>query len=204
MKALLVALLCFTLSSASAQAPTSINPTTTTIKISNNKVTTLVGPIDNAMLMSVSVQLRTTRDVPGDRVFLIHSPGGSLSSGRRIIELMHGEQVKGVKITCVVIGMAHSMAFIIMNHCDTRLALEGASMVAHKASIGQPDERMTAKNMRMWADELDEINEEMAGLTAMLLRLTLDEYDKRADEDYSWSTSELLANGYLSGLTTLD
>ena len=69
---------------------------------------------------------------------IIHSPGGSVYAGSQMISVMEELKAGGVKINCYVPGLAASMAFQILVHCDTRTVLEGSALLWHRARVMLP------------------------------------------------------------------
>jgi len=175
----------------------------TKLNIDNSKVTAIVGPIDEAMAASVELQLMSNKDLPGDRLVLIESPGGSVQAAATIIKLLEAEKLRGFKLVCVAVGFAHSAAFNILSHCDVRYATVGAEMLVHKIAIGGANERLTAKNLRKIAAEIDAMNKSIDLYNANKMHLTLAEYNKKADAETTWSALELVKLGYLEDIVTI-
>lgn len=172
------------------------------IDLITNKTITIVGEIDDAMVASVSVQAMLTRSLPGPTLVIISSAGGSVDSGKRIIDII----AKIGKTICVSNQFAHSMAFNIMTSCTVRLATPGTRMVAHKISImpNLEETRLTARAMREAATELDKTDAYWDRKNAAALHLDLPSYNNFAERDYPWTVSELLVRGYLQGIGNVD
>ena len=64
----------------------------------------------------------------------INSGGGQVTTGMRLVHLMHAAQRQGVKFTCVVDTRAASMALVIFSECDSRFATFGSSILWHSAA----------------------------------------------------------------------
>jgi ATP-dependent protease ClpP protease subunit len=154
------------------------------------------------MEVSVEIQQRQTKDLPGARRVIIESGGGSVDSGYRIIKTLEAEHVP---LVCVVLHAAHSMAFNILSHCTVRLATEDATFVVHKvAKGGIPDGvRLTALNARRLADELEKVDEPLSEYNARAMHLNMKDYSKFADAERRWTAQELLSMHYLDGYATL-
>lgn len=172
--------------------------------LETNKVVVIAGGIDDAMVNSVYIQLAISKGLPGDRLVIIRSPGGSITSGRRIIKMLEEEKARtGKKLVCVVVGGAHSMAFSILTHCDVRLATPGSTSVVHKAAAYGLDEerqRMTAIQLRKIAEELDKSDREIAAENQAAMLLDPATYDKNANAEKEWTAKELLNLKYLHGI----
>jgi ATP-dependent protease ClpP protease subunit len=67
---------------------------------------------------------------------VINSPGGSIYAGLQFINAMTAAQKRGVKLHCYVSGIAMSMAFQILTHCDRRYAMEYSLVLWHPPRIG--------------------------------------------------------------------
>lgn len=72
---------------------------------------------------------------PSEVNLIIDSPGGSVFSGFRFISQMKALQGKGTKFSCYVPGLAASMAFHILAHCDKRVVLDESALLWHRARV---------------------------------------------------------------------
>lgn len=170
--------------------------------INTNKVVTIAGVIDSDMTSSVYIQLHATETMRGDRLVLIRSPGGSVNEGKKILNMLLQERKDtGKKLVCMVIDAAHSMAFNILTHCDVRLASSNSTMVVHKVALGgDPGIRMTARNLRLIAKEMEEMDEYWARTNAEAMHISRKEYDDNADNERRWTAQELVSMKYLNGI----
>lgn len=66
----------------------------------------------------------------------INSPGGSVTTGFLFVNTMEAVKAKGVKLRCFVNGIAASMAFQILTHCDERYALSRSFLLWHRVRTG--------------------------------------------------------------------
>lgn len=172
------------------------------IDLVTNKTIVIVGDIDDAMVASVAVQATLIHELPGPTLVIISSGGGSVDSGKRIIEIL-GKLGSNI---CVANQFAHSMAFNIMTSCTVRLATPGTHMVAHKISV-MPDleqTRLTAKAMREEADQLDKTDAYWDERNSKALHLEIPAYNKFAERDHAWTVPELMVRGYLQGVGSVD
>lgn len=172
---------------------------------STQKTIVLVGVIDEAMTNSVYVQMKLTENLPGPRLVIIKSPGGMVSEGKKIIQMLEQERARtNQKLVCAVMGAAHSMAFNLLTHCDVRLATPDSRMVAHKVALGgMPGERMSAKNMRKMADDMDKIDKQLNEDNRKAMHLSAEEYDTYADAEREWKAQELLEMHYLDDIVRI-
>lgn len=89
---------------------------------------------------------------PIDLVF--NSPGGELLSGYLVVDRMEAARAKGVKVRCFVRGLAASMAFQMLLHCDERYATPHALLLWHPVRIfwmgplTQADASLIAKHLK--------------------------------------------------------
>lgn len=65
----------------------------------------------------------------------INSPGGSVVTGFLFVNTMEAVKAKGVRLRCFVNGIAASMAFQILTHCDERYALSRSFLLWHRVRI---------------------------------------------------------------------
>lgn len=173
------------------------------IDITSKKVIHLFGEITRDSIRQALIEKTLTETLSGDRVVLIYSGGGSLEAGQRLIDALMSEKKSGVRIVCVAIDAAHSMAFNILSFCDIRLATRRTHMVVHKAAIEELGFRRTARNLRSEADSIDRADEPYAVQNSKMMRLSRKEYDKYADQETNWTAEMLLARGYLNGLASV-
>lgn len=89
-----------------------------------------MGPVAEKMTQMLS-QDRAPREVN----IIINSPGGSVYTGFQFISQMKALQGKGTKFVCYVPGLAASMAFHILVHCDQRIVLQESALLWHRARV---------------------------------------------------------------------
>lgn len=171
------------------------------IELNTNKVSYIAGVIDYSTLFKFYQEETMTVDLPGDRVILISSPGGSMEVGEKMLEMIDTEKARGTRVVCVVSREASSVAFNILTHCDVRLATPGATFLVHAAEIGSLPEgqRSTARNLRKLAKILEMYDAPYRFYNAQAMHLTLKQYDEFAAQETEWSASKLLEMRYLDG-----
>ncbi len=176
------------------------------LDIDTKKVTFMTGDVSEKMFTSVIFQTAATEPIPGDRVVVINSLGGYASFGAAIIELMEAEKITGVRQICIVNGMAQSMAFNIFTHCNVRLAVPTAVLMAHALALGGLDcksHRCTPTYLRLQADALEGTDLQYRRDNAAALSLTPSEYDGFASKDHEWPLDELLKRKFLHAIISL-
>lgn len=175
--------------------------------LSTQKVVVIAGVIDEGMTSSVYIQMRLTANMSGPRLVIIRSPGGSVEEGMKIKKMLDDERdATHQKLVCVAVNGAHSMAFNIMTDCNVRLATPGTRMVAHRVAAGALDgenPRLSAKNLREIAKDMDKIDTYFDALNAKALHLTPDQYSRYADDQHAWTVPELVAVGYLNDVVSV-
>lgn len=170
------------------------------LDFTTNKVVTVYGMVDDAMVDKYEADTKATTRLPGPRVVLIDSPGGYVASGSVLIQMMEQEKAAGIKQVCIVLHSASSMAFNLLTHCDVRLSVANAQMVVHKIETGWTNDRHTARNLRIMADEMDREDEPFRQANAKAMHLTLRQYDRYADAETDWNPQQLLKMHYLDAI----
>ena len=103
-------------------------------EINHNNSVLIYGPIQGDVLQRADELLRKAEGGANVNV-LINSPGGGVMAGYQFIQAMQIAQQRGSKITCYVSGMAASMAFQILAHCDERNALRFSLLLWHPVRV---------------------------------------------------------------------
>jgi ATP-dependent protease ClpP protease subunit len=189
-----------------AQAITLVNVKDASQVIRSERVLHLVHEIVPEILPVLRKEMAATADKPGDRVVVIHSPGGSVNVGEEIWKMLEREREAGHRIVCVVSQAAYSMAFNILTRCDLRLAVPDAVLMFHRISTIMPpndDTRLTGPVLRRMAKDLEKTDEPYRQANAKALRMDLREYDLHADNDTIWRAPVLLERGYLHQLVRI-
>lgn len=97
----------------------------------------------------------------------INSNGGSVSEGVAIYNLL---KQKDCTVTGIVDGVAHSVAFLILQACDKRIMNLGTSALVHNMWV---ECYGNAEQLRKYADDLDALME--SNRQVFLERATIDE-----------------------------
>jgi ATP-dependent protease ClpP protease subunit len=93
----------------------------------------------------------------------INSGGGMLNPGMAFVRVMRAARHMGVTLTCVIDGIAMSMALIIFSECDNRYATFGSKVMWHSMAMSgvfKLNEKkaldlltmMQIKNEKIWAN----------------------------------------------------
>lgn len=173
------------------------------LDLDTKKVVVIDTDIDEAASVKFLLQMAITSVLPGPRIIVIDSDGGSVPAGQTMIDIMEAEKAIGVKMVCVVTERAHSMAFNILTHCDVRLASPKSKFVVHKMAIRELippyGTRLTAKELRKIADDMDKSEIPYRRDNAQAMHLSFKQYDVYTDSETMWSGKILKRMGYLQG-----
>lgn len=169
--------------------------------VKTNKVVRITGSITDESAYRFESQMLLTAALPGPRVVLINSPGGSVRAGNRMIKELEEERSAGVKVICFVEKRAVSMAFNLLTHCDVRLSVVKGSLLFHPVAETiincTDDERCTPKRLREEANRLEEEDRPFRTANANALGMSLTEYDVHSVNETWWTTITLLVKGYI-------
>lgn len=171
------------------------------IDITTTKIARIFGTINEKSFDTFKNDMESTASISGDRLILIKSHGGLVHIGEAMLAMIRKEQKENVKIICFAIRNSDSMAFNILSNCDVRLMAPGTTSLVHKiARVYLDDVRLTAKNLKKIAEELETGDEPYRQTNAKAMHLTVEEYDKYADKETYWTATTLLKMRYLHGL----
>jgi ATP-dependent Clp protease protease subunit len=124
--------------------------------------------------------------------FYINSPGGSVSAGLALFDVMHTINAP-VNTTCV--GMAASMgAILLAGGTGTRAALPHSRIMIHQVSSGF---RGTSADMRIQVAETNKLEDQLFQILADKTGKTKKQIAKDCDRDYYMSASEALEYGII-------
>lgn len=122
------------------------------------KVMVLEGPITSqsiAPLKQVLLNEIVTDTVRPELQLIINSPGGSVTAGFQFVAVLKAAKDKGMHVTCIVPGIAASMAFQILLQCDERHVLREAFLLWHRARVMGIDQPMTGPMLTHLGWELE-------------------------------------------------
>lgn len=100
----------------------------------NKRVALINQPIMGNMEPVTEFLKKAVKDEASSVDLIINSPGGSVQDGIVFISRMDWAKERGVNIRCFISGIAASMAFQILTHCNERYALSGAGILWHHVS----------------------------------------------------------------------
>lgn len=100
-----------------------------------------------------------SKQAPAEIKLIIDSPGGSVYTGFKFIAQMKALQAQGTVIKCFVPGLAASMAFHILVHCDERNILQESALLWHRARVFVMMAAFTAPVASELARDLQQIDD---------------------------------------------
>lgn len=106
------------------------------LAINKEKAILVEGPITGSSVRSMRDQIAELEE-SGDKTIdmVFNSPGGELLSGYLLVDRMDAARAKGITIRCFVRGVAASMAFQMLLHCDERYATPHALLLWHPVRV---------------------------------------------------------------------
>lgn len=178
---LLTALVFVYISSASKAAELPV------IVLSESNTVILRGPVTGESIAAVGNKvIELNRSLPKDKniILVLDTPGGSISAGNELIELIEGLPRKVVTVTI----FAASMGYQIAQALDTRYILQTGTLMSHRAAIGGLGGQVPGEaNSRLnWITQAVELMEKK---TSKRVGMSLKEY-KEAIRDELWLTGE--------------
>jgi len=181
--AFVVGALCLPLAQANAESKLVLDGTNAVV---------LRGEVTGESVAKLSTQILESK---GDKLNLyISSPGGSIVAGIQLINVMRSS---GKKINCVA-SIAASMAFVILQACDTRQVMESSIVMQHVASYsleGQaPNNLSRVKFIHGMVRQLDEAQAKRIGLS-------LAEFRKKTRNDWWLFGSDSVKNNVADEMT---
>jgi ATP-dependent protease ClpP protease subunit len=166
-------LLAFT-TGASAQAVLSIN---------QNRVAKIHGTMGNG-LFTVSSDILKMAERSKAPIYLdIDSGGGSIVHTILLMTSMEQVQSKGIRIYCVVRGMAASAAFSVLNECDARFTYRTSLLMFHPARLMRGPGGITREEMERDYTSLTSLEVYLIERLKLKLRLTDAEFQKHYDAE---------------------
>ena len=183
MKSLIVAV-CSIISTACFAAPPASSPKLVTLTTDNH-----VSLNDEISAKSVSAFLRDFLNLENDnRVIYISSPGGSVTDGMHLIQVVRDEKAanKNLRVTCYV-DEAASMAFAIVQAiCDDRLGGSASTLMQHQAAYGvQGTDNQIVSRLKMIASVLKVLD----GIQAKRIGISVEELRKRSSDEW-WTVGQ--------------
>lgn len=136
---------------------------------------------------------REDKDAPIE--FYINSPGGSVSAGLALYDVMHTINAP-VNTTCV--GMAASMgAVLLAGGTGIRASLPHSRIMIHQVSSGF---RGTAADINIQAKETNKLYDQLLNILSNHTKQSVQKLKKDCDRDYYMSASEAKEYGLIDNV----
>lgn len=117
---------------------------------------------------------------PSDIYIYINSPGGSVSSGERIIQSMIYKKHQNHTLLCIA-ESALSMAFHIYQNCDVRIVLPNSIIMQHQMSL---EVSGSLESINNYLTIINNINNKLIVSESNRIGITPDEYKNRIVSDW--------------------
>lgn len=169
-----------------------------------NRLIFITGKLDDAAAESVIQQLLHLADVSHDPIIVyINSPGGLVSAGLAILDIIESLDHAGIPICTVALGTAASMAAIILagGTKGRRVVGKNVEIMIHQVLGGAQgqatDVEIQARQIRQTRDRLDRI---LSGYTGQ----SLEQIRTDTERDSYMNAEEAIAYGLADSLYQLD
>ena len=110
----------------------------------------------------------------------IQSGGGSVIDGLTLVEQIKFYQQNNKTVICIV-EYAFSMAFVILQYCDTRYGLSSAITMQHQMSLGLKGPILNLNNKLNYVKKM---NEDLDTYQATRLGLSIENFHKKVSNDW--------------------
>lgn len=139
-----------------------------------------VAPIKKELEAHLQSKSRADIDI------LIDSPGGSVTAGQEIINLINAVKGKKRKVNCYVLNVAASMAFQIFTQCLSRYALPGSYLLWHGVRV-ETSQPITADVARDLAAAITQLNRLVIYQLSSTIHLKADVIMEHFHKETLWS-----------------
>jgi ATP-dependent Clp protease protease subunit len=160
-----------------------------------DRVIFLTGPIDDDVANLIIAQLLflEAEDNKKDIQMYINSPGGEVYSGMAIYDTM---QYIKPNVSTICVGLAASMASFLLagGEKGKRFSLPNSRILIHQPLGGTQGQ---ASDIKIQAEEILKIREEMNAILAKNTGQTVAKIDKDTDRDFYMRASEALKYGII-------
>jgi len=130
------------------------------LEFNSRNLITIRGPIQGSSSTNW-ITLMNDRDLDIDTLYIyLSSPGGSVLEGIKIMDQIKTVELSGVNIICIA-DFAASMAFVILQSCRMRLALQSSILMQHQMSIGLSGPLENVDNYLSFIHSIDDNLEKM-------------------------------------------
>jgi ATP-dependent Clp protease protease subunit len=151
------------------------------------RVVKIEGAVQAPGILIKANQLYTLAEESKEPItIIINSPGGAVFAGLQFINAMELVKKRGVLLNCYVPGMAASMAFQILAHCDNRYALPYSLLLWHPVRIAGLM-LLTPKRAENITESLKEIERIMLPKLLQELKISEKEFEFHYLKETMWT-----------------
>jgi ATP-dependent protease ClpP protease subunit len=155
-----------------------------TLVLSDENTITIRGEITGE---TASKAILAIQKIKGkEATIVINSPGGSVIAGNQIVDAIRSSRAK---ITCIPL-IAASMAFVITQACDVRVALPSTVMMQHQISGGAQGPYEQMKSSFAFMTSLRDEGDEMQ---ASRMKISVEDFRKMVLSDVFFTGKTALA-----------
>lgn len=175
-KLLLLSLVCA--SALTLNNSTIVNDDAELIHLHGANSVILRGPVTSASIDRVISDI--SKLVEDDIYLYIHSPGGSVIDGERLVQTIQALERTGKKIHGVT-DLALSMGFDIFQTCTTRYITKGGILMQHQMSSRVGGNIRSMREMMNWHDYLYNVT---CQYQADRIGMTLNDFQDRVNDEW--------------------
>lgn len=129
----------------------------------------------------------------------ITSPGGSVMEGMKIIDYIKTLQNMNVEVNCYG-DFAASMAFVILQSCSNRYAMESSILMQHQMSLGVSG---PIENIKSYFKMIQDIENKLNFDQAKRIGLSYDDFNKKIFNDWWISGSTAVIENVVDKLVDI-
>ena len=170
-------------------------------RLLKERVVFLVGPVTEVTANVIVAQLLFLESENPDKdiFFYINSPGGSVSAGLAIYDVM---QLIRSEVVTINIGMAASMASFLLaaGQKGKRLALPHSRVMIHQPMGGAQGQ---AEDIKVEANQILRIKKNLVGMYSKMTGRTQEQIIEDLDRDNYLSAQEALDHGLIDEIVEL-
>ncbi len=148
------------------------------VNLDENNLITVKGTIGKDISNKFFNDLKNFNE---DRLdIFISSPGGSVLEGMKMIDYIKTLQNSNVEVNCYG-DFAASMAFVILQSCTNRYALESSVLMQHQMSLGVSG---PIENIKSYFKMIQDMENKLNHDQAKRIGLTDEEFDRKIFNDW--------------------
>ncbi len=157
-----------------------------------DRIIFITGEINDITSNIVVSELLYLDSLNNDDIYIyINSPGGSVTSGMAIVDTMN---FVNSKVNTIVIGIAASMASLILACGNERSALPNSEIMIHQPLGGVNGQ---ATDIKIAAERILKLKDKLNKLLALKTSNSLSKIKKDVERDYYMSSNEALNYGII-------